>query len=759
MITEKESLVNTELAYQLGLEKEEYIRIEGALGRVPNVVELAMFSVMWSEHCSYKSSKELLKLLPKRKRFPSKVGQVLVLAGEENAGVVDIGDGWAICFKMRSHNHPSAIEPFEGAATGVSRIIRDIFTMGAKPILMTNSLRVGELKNQKTQHLFRRMVKGIGTYGNCVGVPNVGGDAYFDDCYAKNPLVNVLCLGVARHEDIKHGVAKGVGNLIYYMGSATGRDGMGGAVFCSRGLTARSDEERYAVQKGDPFMEKILMEAYQEMLQTPGLVVGAQDLGAAGLTGALSEMAARGGMGVDVDLNKVPLRSDDMSSLEILLSETPERMLVVISPEREADLEIVLKKWDVTGACIGSVVEDGYIAVKHNGKNVACLPTVVLVNQAPVYERKASRPAVLDELQKWSASSIPDLDAKGITHALHSLLSHPTVADKRWIWRQFDHMVLASTVTVPGANAAVVRVRTGEGNEKFVAISNDGNNRFCALNPYIGGQIAVLECLRNIVCSGAKPIALTDNLNFGNPKKPESYYYLQECVKGIAHVCEFFDIPVIGGNVSLNNEHEGQAIDPTPVVAVAGLVDSVDAVIPKRVPRGDETLILLGDWPSEIGGSYYLKVVHNMNAGDAPAVDLGTEQQLHTLVYQLHAQGYIKAAQDISEGGLMVAILEMLFKKGHVGLNLNLQEATNVRRDALLFGESQSRIVIACNDDDIQKVSELAKAINFPHHVIGKVNDSGCVQINLANGTQLTWESYDLKRLWRVAIPSIMDEE
>jgi phosphoribosylformylglycinamidine synthase subunit PurL len=609
--------VTPELVARHNLLPEEYEKIRQILGREATLTELGVFSVMWSEHCSYKNSRKLLRGFPTAKADAAAPGQVLVKAGEENAGVVDIGDGWAICFKIESHNHPSAVEPFEGAATGVGGIVRDIFTMGARPVLLTNSLRFGELSSPAARRLFRGVVSGISHYGNCLGIPNVGGDIYFDACYEGNPLVNALCLGVLKHDQIKRGAARGTGNPVYYVGAATGRDGLGGASFASRELSAASGADRPAVQKGDPFMEKLLLEACLEMMAVPGLVVGIQDMGAAGLTCSTCETAARGGSGIHIELDRVPQRETGMNSYEILLSESQERMLVIVHKGREGELEQIFRKWDLHAARIGEVTEGGEMLVTHHGVPVARIPAKALADDAPLYDREASEPAGLAETQAWTpaGAKLKDLDANGIRESLYQLLGHPTIAEKRWVWRQYDHLVQAGTAVLPGADAAVVRVRLGSGRERLLAISNDGNNRFCRLNPRRGGQIAIAECLRNLLCTGARPLGMTNNLNFGNPYKPESFYYLRECVQGLAEACRAFDVPVVGGNVSLYNESPAGAIDPTPTVAIAGVVDRL------------EELCLGGRLRPRIGRFLFPRRAPRLEDGRRPGAELGRGEE------------------------------------------------------------------------------------------------------------------------------------
>ena len=599
------------------------------LGREPNLTELGIFSVMWSEHCAYKNTRKLLRLFPTEKADKDAVGQVLVKAGEENAGVIDIGEGWGVAFKIESHNHPSAIEPFEGAATGVGGIVRDIFTMGARPVLLTNSLRFGSLDSPQVKRLFRGVVSGISHYGNCLGIPNMGESVYFDDCYEGNPLVNALCAGILRHEEIQKGAATGVGNPVYYVGPGTGRDGLGGASFASRELTEESAEDRPAVQKGDPFMEKLLLEACLEMMAIPGLVVGIQDMGAAGLTCSTCETASRGNSGIEIDLDLVPQRETGMNSYEIMLSESQERMLVIVNRGRERELEEVFEKWDLHAARIGEVKEGDRMVVRHKGVVVADLPAKSLTDEAPVYDQPTQEPVHIAEARDWSVESVPDLKSDGVGEALGKLLVHPTIASKRWVWQQYDHMVMSGCTVEPGSDAGVVRLSIA-GIDKYLAIANDCNNRFCFLDPYKGAQIAFAECMRNLACSGARALAVTDNLNFANPNKPEAYHMLKECVKGLADACSFFGVPVVGGSVSLYNEHGQGAIDPTPVVSMVGLIDDAKQVTRSFVTQAGQSVLLIGGLPHELGGSYYLQTQFGKKEGCVPEIDLSAEKKFRT---------------------------------------------------------------------------------------------------------------------------------
>lgn len=742
---------------QHGLLPEEYERILGILGRTPNLTELGIFSVMWSEHCAYKNTRKLLKLFPTEKKDKDAIGQVLVKAGDENAGVIDVGEGWGVAFKIESHNHPSAIEPFEGAATGVGGIVRDIFTMGARPVLLTNSLRFGSLESSQVKRLFRGVVSGISHYGNCLGIPNMGGDVYFDDCYEGNPLVNALCAGILRHEEIQKGAATGVGNPVYYVGPGTGRDGLGGASFASRELTEESAEDRPAVQKGDPFMEKLLLEACLEMMSIPGLVVGIQDMGAAGLTCSTCETASRGDSGIEIDLDLVPQRETGMNSYEIMLSESQERMLVIVAKGRERELEEVFEKWDLHAAHIGEVKEGNRMVVRQKGVVVADLPAKSLTDEAPIYDQPATEPAHLAMAREWKVDSIPELDQKAVEGALLGLLTHPTIASKRWIWKQYDHMVMSGCTVEPGSDAGVVKLSIA-GINKYLAIANDCNNRFCYLDPYTGAQIAFVECMRNLACSGARALAVTDNLNFGNPNKPEAYHMLKECVKGLADACAHFDVPVVGGNVSLYNEHGEGAIDPTPVVSMVGLIDHPDRVTRSGVKNSGLELILLGGLPDELGGSYYLQSAFNKKEGTCPAVDLDAEMNLQNLLIGQIEEGRICAAHDLSEGGLLVCLAEMLFDAHGIGASVSLTDlGSSGRLDALLFGESQARAIIAVKPEKCDAVIQSAKKLGVSAHTMGKTDDSSQLKVEVAGTSVINADVSGLKNAWESAIPKHME--
>ncbi|WP_309396218.1 phosphoribosylformylglycinamidine synthase subunit PurL [Cerasicoccus maritimus] len=752
--------ITPELVEKHGLSTDDYELIKKILGREPNLTELGIFSVMWSEHCSYRNSRKLLKQFPTQKFDEDSRNKVLVKAGEENAGVIDVGDDFAICFKIESHNHPSAVEPFEGAATGVGGILRDIFTMGARPVLFTNSLRFGKLDSADSRRIMRGVVHGISHYGNCVGIPNIGGDVYFDDCYEGNPLVNALCLGVLKHDQIKRGAASGVGNPVYYVGAATGRDGLGGASFASKELSEESVADRPAVQKGDPFMGKLLMEACLEMMAVDGLVVGIQDMGAAGLTCSTCETAARGNTGVEIELDLVPQRETGMNSYEIMLSESQERMLVIVQAGREEEVEKIFEKWDLHAAKVGAVIDGTDMVVKQHGQVVARIPAYDLTEEAPLNDPEAKRPAYLDEIQTWTPEQIDDLTETGIAEALPKLLSDPTIANKSWIYRQYDQMVMTSTVEHAGeSDAGVIRLRCGgPDKDKYIAISNDCNNRYCWADPYEGGKIAVAEAIRNLACAGARPLAMTNNLNFGNPNKPESFYMLKEAVRGLAETCEFFDVPVVGGNVSLYNENQESKIDPTPVVSVVGIIDSRQYITPSLIKKGNEAFILLGDVADELGCSAYLRVIKDLKTGKPPAMNLEKQASLMDFLQIQIQKGRIHAAHDVSEGGMLVALCEMLFTKSKTfGADLNLEDLPIDRWDTLFFGESQGRILLAVDANKADHVVHDAERYDIHADILGEANDEGILHIeapNLENPIQ--WDSNELRKAWDDAIPQAM---
>lgn len=749
--------ITPELVSQHGLLPEEYDTIKGILGREPNLTELGIFSVMWSEHCSYKNSRPVLKLFPTEKAEANPpIGRVLVKAGEENAGVIDIGGGWAVAFKIESHNHPSFVEPFEGAATGVGGIIRDIFTMGARPVMLTNSLRFGELESAEVRHLVRGVVSGIAHYGNCIGIPNLGGDITFDACYEGNPLVNAQCLGILRHDQIKRGAASGVGNPVYYVGAPTGRDGLGGASFASRELTEESQADRPAVQKGDPFMEKLLLEACLEMMEIPDVVVGIQDMGAAGLTCSTCETAGRGGTGIEIDLDLVPQRETGMNSYEIMLSESQERMLVIVKKGREAEIEEVFAKWDLHAVQVGQVTEGDRMVVRQKGVVIADIPAQSLTDEAPCYYREGREPGYMAATRAWTPAGMPDLDEIGVKETLNRLLDHPTLGGKAWVWRQYDHMVMAGTVVAPGSDAGVICVHL-EDTKKYIAMANDGNGRYCYLDPYRGGLGAMAECVRNLACSGARALAMTDNLNFGNPNKPEVFYTLRESARGLADACRAYDVPVVGGNVSLYNENQVGAIDPTPVVSVMGLIDEAAQVTRQFCRSVGEKIILLGGLPDEMGGSQYLKIIHGLKTGRAPEVDLETEKHQNAFLLSAIASGRVAAAHDLSEGGLMIALAEMLLEKTQLGMDLNLTVGAGKRLDTALYGESHGRILVSVNRGYEKTLLEEARAAGIQARLLGEVTNEGRLRLKVEDrGVDVTWSVSELAQTWDQSIEKRM---
>ena len=734
---------------------EEYERIKGILGREPNFTELGIFSVMWSEHCSYKNSRRELK------KFPTTGPNILVKAGEENAGVVDIGDGWAVAFKIESHNHPSAIEPFQGAATGVGGIIRDIFTMGARPEFLLNSLRFGPITgdspNVKTnRRLFTGVIAGIAHYGNCIGVPTIGGEIYFDESFEGNPLVNVFCLGVLRHEQLARGAAKGVGNPIFYVGAETGRDGLAGAAFASRELTEESKEDRPAVQVGDPFKEKLLLEACLELLGTDA-VAGIQDMGAAGLTCSTCETASRGGTGVEIDLGKVPKRETGMTPYETLLSESQERMLIIAHKGKEDVVRRIFEKWDVPCAEIGRVTDDGVMRVLNDGTTVSQIPARPLAEEAPLYSREAKALSAGDAgtteeeiRQKISAPSVPEA-----VNSLRRLLRNPTIASKNWVYRQYDHMVRTGTIVRPGSDAAVFHVRAAN---KFLAATTDCNSLYCRLDPREGGRIAIAEAARNLTCSGAKPLAVSDNLNFGNPYKPENFWQLREAVEGLAEACKAFETPVTGGNVSLYNESPAGVVDPTPTVAMVGLIEREEWITTQYFKTEGDVVILLGEFGHELGASHYLKVAHGLKIGRPPRLDFERELAVQNALREVIRTGLVRSAHDCSEGGLGVALAEACFSPaGLLGAKIDLSAAKERRLDEILFNESQSRIVLSTVPENADAVLQLAHERGVPAYRLGRV---GGDSLDIATaGESLRWPVREIYNDWHDAIANAVRGE
>ena len=726
--------ITPDIVRQHGLTLEEFNRIEDLLGRELNFTELGIFSVMWSEHCSYKSSRYYLKKLPT-------TGPRVLQGPGENAGVVDIGDGVAAVFKIESHNHPSFIEPRQGAATGVGGILRDIFTMGARPIALMNSLRFGASDHSRTRFLVNGVIDGISNYGNCTGVPTVGGEIYFDPCYNGNILVNVFCLGLIQSDKIFLGNASGVGNPVIYFGSKTGRDGIHGASMASSEFDESSEEKRPTVQVGDPFAEKLLIEACLELMKEDW-VVGIQDMGAAGLTCSTFEMAGRAGTGIDLELSKVPMREVGMTPYETLLSESQERMLVVVSKGMEQNALALFDKWDLDAAVVGEVTDTPMVRIFDNGNPVVNLPVELVVDGALDLKCPTKKPEYLKEVDHVNLGLISEPE-RG-EEILKKLLSSPNIASKHWVYEQYDHMVRLNTLGLPGSDAAVLRVK---GSQKALALSVDCNSRYCYLDPFQGAQIAVAECVRNIACSGGDPIGLTNCLNFGNPENPEIMWQFEQAVSGMGEACKFFDIPVVSGNVSLYNETSGEAIYPTPTVAVVGLLEDRSFHTTQWFKEDGDLVALIGLTMEEFGGSEYLKIMCDRVEGKPPHLDLRLAQSVNKLCLELIREKILASAHDCSEGGLAVALAESCMSHPLAAKGATLDIDSTVRNDAFLFGESQSRILISFSAKNRLVVEAKAKAMEVPFAIIGKVGgDSLIVDIN---GKEFIREEVShLKELW-----------
>ena len=703
--------ITVDVAKKLGLQAGEFTHIKKILGRTPNFTELSAYSVMWSEHCSYKNSIKWLKTLPREG------SKLLVKAGEENAGLMDIGDGYGVVFKIESHNHPSAIEPFQGAATGVGGIHRDIFTMGARPIAALNSLRFGNLKDSKTQHLVSGVVHGIGHYGNCFGVPTVGGEVYFEDCYHTNPLVNAMSVGIVKLGSTVSATAAGIGNPVFIVGSATGKDGMGGAAFASADITENSMEDLPAVQVGDPFQEKKLLEACLEIIPT-GAVTGMQDMGAAGIICSTAETSAKGEVGMRIDLDKVPTRQKNMKSWELLLSESQERMLLIIKKGREEEVIKIFEKWDIPCSQIGEVTNNNLLTFYMNGSLEAELPadSLVLGGGAPVYERKYTQPEYLKKIKTFDADSI------AIPENLHGiaeqLILFPNIASKRWIYNQYDSMVgTGNTNTNQPSDASVVLVRE---NKKGLAITTDCNSRYVFADPYIGCMIAVSEAARNIVCSGGKPLGVTNCLNFGNPYDPEVYYQFVHAIKGMSEACKKFDTPVTGGNVSFYNQSPSGPVYPTPTIGMVGLLDNMEDKMTLDFKTPGDVIYLLGESKNDINSSEYLHKICQVEFSPAPYFNLEEEFKLQETVTGLIKNKLITSAHDVSEGGLFITLAESGFNR-NLGFNVT-QNKRDIRKDAYWFGEAQGRVVVSVQENKIDDFEQFIK--NTPFEKLGVVTGS-----------------------------------
>ncbi|GAB1467355.1 phosphoribosylformylglycinamidine synthase subunit PurL [Candidatus Cloacimonadota bacterium] len=715
----KEKHISEAVIAEHGISPAEYQIILSILGREPSIVELGIFSVMWSEHASYKNSVKLLKTLPKEG------AAMLTKAGEENAGVVDIGEGLAITFKIESHNHPSALEPYHGAATGVGGILRDIFTMGARPIAALNSLRFGNPDNPKVKHLMKEVINGIADYGNCFGVPTVGGEIYFEDSYEGNPLVNPMAVGVLKHDQIAKSAASGIGNAVIIVGAKTGRDGIHGATFASIELSEESEERRTAVQVGDPFLEKLLLEATLEVIHA-GLVVGIQDMGAAGLTCSSSEMAGKGEVGIEIDVALVPQRETGMSPYEIMLSESQERMLVIVEPKNVQRVKAIFAKWDLDAVQIGKVTGDKLLRVFFHGEQVAEIPaeTLVLGGSAPVYERESKRPAELDALQSYQLDNLPEPEDYNAT--LVKLVSCANLASRHRVYQQYDHMVQIGSVVEPGSDAAVIRVPD---TDMAIALSTDCNGRHCSLDPYMGTMAAVAEAARNVACSGATPIAITNCLNFGNPYKPEAYYYFSEAIRGMGDACRAFDTPVTGGNVSFYNENPSGAIYPTPVIGMLGLMKDYTKAMTQYFKQAGDKIVLLGSLKSGLGGSEYLKQEHRIIAGKPPQIDLAEELRLQKLILELIGDRVINSAHDVSDGGLVVSLAEACYTP-HRSFGVSVRFALPQAPSYVYFGEAAARILVSVQADKSDVVKEYAERYEIEYHDLGLITDEERLSVN-----------------------------
>lgn len=753
---ETEIIVDKALAAEHGLTDQEYNWILERLGRTPTITELGIYSVMWSEHCSYKNSIAVLKTLPREG------GALLVGAGDENAGLVDIGDGLAVAFKIESHNHPSAVEPYQGAATGVGGIHRDIFTMGARPVCALNSLRFGSLEHSRVRYLFDGVVRGIGDYGNSFGVPTVAGEVYFDPAYEGNPLVNAMSVGIVKVDSTASAIAEGAGNKVFIVGSATGRDGIHGATFASEEISEESEKKRPSVQVGDPFTEKLLLEATLEALAA-GVIVGIQDMGAAGITCSSCEMSAKGGAGMRLNLDHVPVREADMSAYEIMLSESQERMLLVCVPGKEEELQAIFVKWDLYAVCIGEVTDTGRVQVKYRGEQVADVEAdhLVLGGGAPVYHRDSRRPGYLDTTSVLPA--IEDLHAHEVENALLSLLGSPNIASKQWVYEQYDTMVRTGTINGPGpGDAAVVRIK---GSNKGLAVKTDCNGRYVYLNPYKGGQIAVAEAARNVVCAGGRPLAITNCLNFGNPYKPEVYWTFKEAVKGMGEACRKLNTPVTGGNVSFYNENPEGAVFPTPTIGMLGLVEDVAAHATQAgICIPDHTVYLLSpkSWSfrtqhCELGATEYLYTCHGLTCGDAPHLDMTEECAVQVSALAMIHSGLIASAHDVSDGGLLVALAECVLFSEDMGVDIRLNPESMGRLDALLFGEAQSRILLTAAQSQADQLAALvAEHPDVQLTVLGTVCSNPALSVAVGSKRVLHCDADVLRTAYFGSIPKHM---
>jgi phosphoribosylformylglycinamidine synthase len=739
--------VTPEVVREHNLNELEYDRITAMLGRTPTFTEVGVFSALWSEHCSYKHSKRVLRTFPT-------TGKQVVQGPGENAGVLRLPDGWAVAFKIESHNHPSAVEPYQGAATGVGGILRDVFTMGARPVALLNSLRFGPLDEPRNRYLFAGVVRGVGDYGNCVGVPTLGGEVGFAPGYSGNPLVNAMCVGLLREDDLIRAAATGVGNVLLAVGARTGRDGIHGASLASEELSEESEARRPQVQVGDPFTEKLLLEASLELI-TSGLIVAIQDMGAAGLTSSSAEMAARGGVGVEIDTGLVPTREPGMTPYEILLSESQERMLVVAEPERVAEVQAVCAKWELGATPIGQVTEDGIFRVRHNGRVVAAIPGQRLVDDCPLYDPDA---AEAESAGARRAARPLNPPSAGLEDALLVLLDSPNIASKRWVYEQYDSTVLASTVLPPGGDAGVLRV---PGTEFGLAVSVDCNSRLVALDPYEGGKAAVAEAARNVACTGARPLGITDCLNFGSPERPEVFFQFREAARGIADACRAFDTPVTGGNVSFYNESPAGAIDPTPTIGMVGLLERVTDRVPSHFAAPGDAILVLGATGGELGGSAYWAELHDFVGGRPSRVDLQAERRLQEVLMAAAGRQLLRSAHDCAEGGLLVALAEAAiggpYAPGGMGAALDLTGyAAGIPLEGLLYGEDGARAVVSAAPGDVEPLLGLAREHGVPAVRAGRVGEPGGTLELRVDGRVFSWGIGALRQTYFEAIPRRM---
>lgn len=733
-MSENEVIITKEIIEKQGLSMEEYARIKKCLGRKPNYTELGMFSAMWSEHCSYKNSKPVLKL------FPTK-GKRVIQGPGENAGVVDIGGGLGVVFKIESHNHPSAIEPYAASATGGGGCIRDIFTMGAKPVGLLDSLRLGSLEKERVKFLLKNIVRGFTDYANIAQIPVLGGEIYFDDSYEGNPLVNAMTVGIVKNKALVKARAAGVDNLVLIVGGSTGRDGVEGAAFASSGLDEEASKKKSAVAIGDPQMGRILREACLELI-SKRLVIGMQDMGAAGLTCSTCETSYKAGTGIEIDIALVPRKEKGMNAYEVMLSESQERMLVVIDKKKLEEAKRVFAKWHVPVDVIGKVTDDGIVRIKENGKVVAEVAAAALV-KAPIYKRKAKKPKYLSSVNKLNLASIKE--PKDYSRALIQLLSNPTLASKVWVYKHGDPQVAKDVVLGPGSDAGVAIV---PGRKKAIAVTTDCNSTYCYLDPFRGGQIAVAEAARNLVCAGAKPLAITDGINFGNPKNPEVFWQFKQAVLGISHACRVLTTPVVSGNVSFNNENPQGSVDPTPIVGMVGLIKDKSKIATQYFKDEKDAILLLGKNKEEIGGSEYLKSVYGLKKGSCPSIDLNLEKSVQETTLEAIEKGLVQSAHDCSEGGLAVALAESCISNPvkKLGAVINLA-SQRMRKDALLFGETQSRIILSVRQKNVEKILQIAKKNKTPISLIGEVKGSSLVINRLINISV-----NDLYKAWGKAI-------